>query len=422
MCFIISIHSYLCMYVVGDAEGEGKEILKPVNMAGCSPRIYWSLVHHITGGQGGVVNMEQFEACYREFFPSTLATSSGESETSSFDALGADWSWLTRRKYTLSEKAQDNLDTKNKMKDYKMKAKKVTEKRNDESKHVTAFSDLDNNTKSTISVAAATVPAVTVDNDPLLCLFDILMTPLSTLLSEKGVCEDVTRLDDEDLECINAILYHCPAADMSPKRKAVDPCATPSVESLSTWTVGNIAQLCPEDWLNAITTIKAPASVTSSAYSLEDQAEHCIVICQRFIVTQMWLNALQLDPVIAREVLDSDSSSVVYSTNKMDVRVHRLLEKVRGLWKPLMGNSLSPKHVSVWRHAPEVLYHQLVTDEVLSSSSISPSSSSAHCRNCLITKERVLFFCTLCFEFCRVCDWSGEYNDGEEEEEAMAES
>ena len=60
------IKAVLCVSL-GDPEREGREILKPVNMAGCSPRIYWSLVYHITKGQGGVVSLLQFIQCYESF-------------------------------------------------------------------------------------------------------------------------------------------------------------------------------------------------------------------------------------------------------------------------------------------------------------------------------------------------------------------
>ena len=60
------IKAVLCVSL-GDPEREGREILKPINMAGCSPRIYWSLVYHITKGQGGVVSLLQFIQCYESF-------------------------------------------------------------------------------------------------------------------------------------------------------------------------------------------------------------------------------------------------------------------------------------------------------------------------------------------------------------------
>jgi len=80
----------------GDDDGDGdvddgfdpnaKEMLKPVNMAGCSPRVFWSLVRLF--GPDIKHGLEQL-------FP---------------PEQGHDWSWLKGRMKTLSEKAIANLE------------------------------------------------------------------------------------------------------------------------------------------------------------------------------------------------------------------------------------------------------------------------------------------------------------------------
>jgi hypothetical protein len=68
-----------------DAEGNGKEILKPENMSKCSPRIFWSVVRHF--GNDVVVGL-------KALFPNTPSH---------------EWEFLGNRKRELSEKARMNL-------------------------------------------------------------------------------------------------------------------------------------------------------------------------------------------------------------------------------------------------------------------------------------------------------------------------
>lgn len=68
---------------VSDGSGEGRELLKPVNMSGCSPRVFWSLVL-LFGGDLSVG--------LSRVFPEER-----------------DWRWLHERKRTLSAKAEENL-------------------------------------------------------------------------------------------------------------------------------------------------------------------------------------------------------------------------------------------------------------------------------------------------------------------------
>lgn len=72
----------LLKVAVEDTEGEGKEVLKPMNLARCSPRIFWSIVHRY--------GSNLIDAIQRLL-------------------VGVDdCSWLTLRKRELSEKAKEN--------------------------------------------------------------------------------------------------------------------------------------------------------------------------------------------------------------------------------------------------------------------------------------------------------------------------
>ena len=70
--------------VVADSSNEGRELLKPVNMARASPRTFWSLLLNCGG---------DFESALRTMFPDIV-----------------DWTFLSERKRTLSAKAQENLE------------------------------------------------------------------------------------------------------------------------------------------------------------------------------------------------------------------------------------------------------------------------------------------------------------------------
>lgn len=76
------------------ADVDGREMLKPANMAGCSPRVFWSLMHHFNansikgGGQEGLD--KGTEAALRWLVPEQ------------------DWAFLHERHRKLSDKAKEN--------------------------------------------------------------------------------------------------------------------------------------------------------------------------------------------------------------------------------------------------------------------------------------------------------------------------
>lgn len=72
----------LLKVAVEDTEGEGKEVLKPMNLARCSPRIFWSIVHRY--GSNLIDAIQRLLAGVD------------------------DCSWLTLRKRELSDKAKEN--------------------------------------------------------------------------------------------------------------------------------------------------------------------------------------------------------------------------------------------------------------------------------------------------------------------------
>jgi hypothetical protein len=77
------------------SDANAREMLKPANMAGCSPRFFWSLVK-LFGGD--------VEAGLRQLIPTQ------------------DWSFLTERVRKLSEKAQANLEQEEELKKEKEEA------------------------------------------------------------------------------------------------------------------------------------------------------------------------------------------------------------------------------------------------------------------------------------------------------------
>jgi hypothetical protein len=70
--------------MLADPEGGAREMLKPVNMAGCSPCVFWSIVHHCG---------PDVEAGLRQLVPGQ-----------------GDWGFLRERVRKLSEKARDNQE------------------------------------------------------------------------------------------------------------------------------------------------------------------------------------------------------------------------------------------------------------------------------------------------------------------------
>lgn len=69
-------------FSVHETDGHGREILKPINMARQSPRIFWSIVKHFSS---------DIPSALRILFPEIT-----------------DWSWINERKRQLSEKALEN--------------------------------------------------------------------------------------------------------------------------------------------------------------------------------------------------------------------------------------------------------------------------------------------------------------------------
>jgi hypothetical protein len=69
---------------IEDSEGNGKDILKTMNLARVSPRIFWSIVHHYGS---------DLDHAFREMFPDQR-----------------DWSWRAARTRTQSAKAKTNSD------------------------------------------------------------------------------------------------------------------------------------------------------------------------------------------------------------------------------------------------------------------------------------------------------------------------
>mmetsp|Transcript_36338 Transcript_36338/g.37009 ORF Transcript_36338/g.37009 Transcript_36338/m.37009 type:complete len:693 (-) Transcript_36338:56-2134(-) len=72
--------------VLSDTDEAAKETLRPTHMAGCSPRVFWSLVR-LYGGESTVSG-----DAMKELLPA------------------ADWTWLATRRRALSEKAKRNLE------------------------------------------------------------------------------------------------------------------------------------------------------------------------------------------------------------------------------------------------------------------------------------------------------------------------
>ena len=92
------------------------------------------------------------------------------------------------------------------------------------------------------------------------------------------------------MDCLTTILAYAPTPNP-------EICATAAaMEQLEPWSVGRIAEMSTEDLLSELNTSNAEIDRTLdfSKWTLEDQAEHCITIAQRFIVTQLcWTVCLQ---------------------------------------------------------------------------------------------------------------------------------
>ncbi len=121
-----------------DSEGSPRlnmELLKPVNLAACSPRLFWSIVR---------LYGSNFARSYSALFPrglhappaavavasasSSSSSCSSSSSSSSSAAMSpvmsaaaeaVDWGWLYERKLSLSEKALENLATERALKRHK---------------------------------------------------------------------------------------------------------------------------------------------------------------------------------------------------------------------------------------------------------------------------------------------------------------
>lgn len=73
----------LMKVALDDTEGEGKEVLKPMNLARCSPRIFWSIVHRYGSNLTQGIRLL-------------------------LKGIDDECSWLTERKRELSDKAKEN--------------------------------------------------------------------------------------------------------------------------------------------------------------------------------------------------------------------------------------------------------------------------------------------------------------------------
>ena len=114
-------------YALNDKEGNGRELLKPANMARATKQIFWSLVKH-----------------YGPDIPSTLK--------SLFPNI-TDWCWLTERTRELSEKAKRNVQQQKELAEEKARKGKKRQMQNNDSLEIN--DDLNN------------AVDLTVDNDDL---------------------------------------------------------------------------------------------------------------------------------------------------------------------------------------------------------------------------------------------------------------
>ena len=115
----------MLQYALNDEEGNGRELLKPSNMARATKQIFWSIVKH-----------------YGPDIPVALKTIFPDIK---------DWNWLRERTRELSEKAKRNLQQKQELAEAKAARMKAKGKKNDSNDmaHVNDMSNIHNEISNT---------------------------------------------------------------------------------------------------------------------------------------------------------------------------------------------------------------------------------------------------------------------------------